>query len=305
MTTIYAIKDICCNPLNICCQKVQSRISNILPRKVKEIASRISPLAIDTLIKLGTSIAINCALITFFALPFGAPITIAWLSHALLMSTIYAIPKIAFDIYMERKTEDIITKGINHLSGFSMVNTIGLGGLNPWIHELGHGLAAVSLFKNPQVSIKVKPFSHGETSYYVSNGLTRLGRLLGKENCILFVTGAGMMASTLVGMLEFAGAYSLKDRFPALSQLMNYHAISQILNDVVYGLTAFVARRPNLAHDFIRLSQTGGIHPLIPIGLMIALPVIEIVLFELFERRQKSKKAQAVASQILLDNLPV
>ena len=277
--------------------KVRPKISLSLPPKVREVADRVSPLAQDTLIKLGAAIAINCAIMTFFAVPFGVPITIAWLNHAVLFSTFYAIPKVAFDIYRQRKTNDCLMKGANHAAGLSIANSLGLGGLNPWIHELGHALAAVSLFKNPQVTIKVKPYSHGETSYYVSYGLTRLGKMLGIENCILFAAGAGMMASTIFAMTEFACAYGIQDRYPTLSQWMNYHAISQILNDVVYGLTAFIARRSDLSHDFIRLWQTGEIHPLIPIGLMIALPLIEIAIFELLEHRKRSKEIQKAAHQ--------
>jgi hypothetical protein len=277
--------------------QVKQKISSFIPVKVQKVASRVSPLARDTLIKLGIAISINCLIMTFFAVPFGVPITLAWMNHALLLSAFYAIPKVAFDMYFQHRTKDLLTKGVNEIAGFSIVNSLGLGGLNPWIHELGHALAAISLFKRPEVSIIVKPFSHGETSYYVSNGLTRLGQMLGKEKCILFTTAAGIMASTLFGMTEFACAYGIQDRYPTLSHWMNYHALSQIMNDVVYGMTAFIARRSDLSHDFVRLWQTGQIHPLIPISLMIALPLLEVALFELLEHRKRSKEIQRVANE--------
>jgi hypothetical protein len=56
---------------------------------------------------------------------------------------------------------------------------------------------------------------------------------------------------------------------------LNCHAFSQILNDVIYGFTALSSKVFNPAHDFVNLWKISGIHPLIPIALMIGLPLIQ------------------------------
>lgn len=261
------------------------KILPYLSEKIQSIKSRISPLAIATLVKLGTAIAFNYVIMNYFTAPFCVPYTVEWLNRALLLSTVYAIPKVALDIYRRKQTEDVVTKGINHMAGVSIVNGVGLAGINLAIHEAGHVLTAWLCFKRPDITVNPKPYREWESEYSVSRGLTYFGRLLGKRKSILLTTIAGIFVSTGFGMTEFASAYHIRDRYPNLSQWMNYHAISQIFNEIVYGL---VADRRNLSNDFVRLRRMGGIHPMIPIGLMIALPVAEIALFTFLEYRKRN-----------------
>lgn len=266
--------------------------------KVSSIDIKISSIAKQTFLELAAAFAFNVAIFTFFAFPFQMPISIALFNRAIIFTTLSMIPKMAWDIYhYKEQNDDFLLKKSRDLAGISTANTVGLAGPTPLIHECGHAAAAHLLFKNPGVKIKIHPFREGHTSYYVSRGLTRIGNFFGKENAILFVTSAGMMASTVFAMFEFGMASRLKEQYPTISQWLNYHGISQILNDVIYGLTAFVARRTDLSHDFIRLWTMGEIHPLIPISLMITLPLLEVIFLKLLCSRERAQKVSQISNK--------
>lgn len=256
------------------------------------IAEKISPLAKRTLMELGVAFALNVGVISFFATPLGFPLTIVWLQKALISSMVATVPKMAWEIYTSQKTQDDkFLEGSSHLAKISIANSIGLSGPQHVIHEyLGHATAAKLLFENPRVKVRIFPYRAGSTTYTISR-LTKLGALLGKEKAVLFVTAAGIMASTTFALFEFALANGIKDRFPTISEWLNYHGIVQIFNEVVYGLTGYLATRTDLTHDFIRLWTMGEVHPLIPIGLMIALPLLEVALLKILSLRNQSQKA--------------
>lgn len=273
--------------------------------KIREVAVRISPIAIKTIVQLGLAIAVNGLILSSAVTPLGAPITIALVAKIVLLSALPILFKVGLDIYLnwnkpkeeafEAAKKDLFWKGAQNLTGFSLVNAIGLAGPIPLIHEMGHAAAAQCLFVNPRPEIKIRPFQGGATDYYVSRGLTKLGKLLGKENSILCVTAAGMAGSTLFGMVEIAIAHLIGEKHPEVSQWMTYHAVAQILNDVVYGITSFMASRLDLTHDFIRLWNLGSIHPLIPIALMVALPLIEIAILKIISLYINSRKVNEVS----------
>lgn len=268
---------------------ISSPIQKALSSKLSDIALKISPIALKTLAELTIAISFNCLIFSHFVMPMSAPLSIIWFNRVLILSSLYLIPKIAYELYQSNEVkEDLSLATIRHASGISIANGVGLAGPTPWIHELGHASAAALLFKKPCINIKVIPYQAGSTSYSVSYGLTSLGKLIGQENSILFTTAAGIMSSTIFALFEFGVANGIKERFPILSEWMNYHAITQIFTDVIYGMSAFVTNRCDLSHDFIRLWNLGEIHPLIPIALMIALPVIELTLFKFLEMRKNT-----------------
>lgn len=274
------------------------------PSALKTVIARISPAAARAFLELAAAFAVNTAIIVFFASPLGAPLSILGITPCLMSLMAMQIVKMGWQIYSAQLGQaDRWDTTFGHFARFSIVNGIGLGGLIPFIHEyLGHAVAAKALFKNPNIRVQVFPYRGGHTTYTVSKGLTKIGALLGKENSILFVTAAGMMASTLIAMFEFGVAYKIKDQYPLVSEYLTYHGIAQLLSDVVYGLTTFFSFHGNLSHDFMRLWNLGGIHPLIPITLMVALPVAELVIFKLLEMRKQSREVSRVASEVILHN---
>lgn len=252
-------------------------------------AFTIAKIAARTFLHLSLAIAVNFAVITFVA----APLSITLMTGIVLSTIATEIIYCAYEIYKRKNMVDNIQKSAQISSGIataSIINAVGLSGPNILIHETGHALAAHATFQAAMPEISIAPFRGGATTYVISNGLTKLGKFLGRHEALLIVTAAGMAASTLFALFEFAIADRIKEVYPVISEYLTDHAIFQLLNEILYGLTAFIVSRAELSHDFICLWQCGGIHPLIPITFMIALPLLEIAVLKLIKNRCCSQK---------------
>lgn len=269
----------------------------------KATVQKICKVAGRALAEVAISFTINVAVMMCFATPLSIPLV----TTALIGAFAGVVVSTAWELYRQNKAQplpktdaelkhELGTQNAERLARFGMTNLAGLSGPNIAIHECGHALGAVSFFKNSHPKIDVFPFRGGQTSYQISYGLTKLGKFLGEHRSLLVTAGAGMMISTVFAMLEFGLAHGISGSYPTVSEWMNYHAISQLMNEVVYGLTAFLVSRFDLTHDFVYLWKVGGIHPLIPIALMIALPLAEICLLKWLSSR---KKAQAIQKKAL------
>ncbi len=149
------------------------------------------------------------------------------------------------------------------------------------IHEGGHALMALALFRKANPKIQFHPFGPGQTNYAISYGLTSLGKMLGRQTALLAVAAAGILFTTLTALVEFAISRDLQEHFPRVAECLNLHAQVQILHDLLYCFSTFTTDANDLSHDLMTLWQDGGIHPLAPVALMIGLPVIQ----KLFKRR--------------------
>jgi hypothetical protein len=275
-------------------ENIASQNKTINPEK--GILAKIWSVAGKAFLEISIVLAINCAVITFIAIPMTIPI----LTSALISGIVTCAVKTALELYLQRKDKEQRIKesvdNVQHLARISLIDTIGLAGPNIAIHEVGHAAAVLTCFRNPQPEIHILPFKGGMTGYTISNGLTRLGKFLGNHHSLMFVAAGGMLASTIFALFEFAIADKIKDIYPMISQFMNYHAILQLFGEVLYGITAFVASKTDLSHDFVHLWMTGGIHPLIPIALIIALPLAEIALMKCLAWRKKAESIQNAVS---------
>lgn len=246
--------------------------------------SRICLIAAKAFLNISIALSINFAVMSFVA----TPLSVTFMTGLIISTTIIAIIHSSYEICKGQKTHK--TSYVNTISQASMINTLGLAGPNIAIHEGGHAFLASAMFKNAKPEISIFPFNGGSTSYIISNGLTKIGNFFGKYQALIVITAAGMMASTLFAMFEFAIANKLKESYPLISEFLTIHGIIQIFNEIIYALTAFVASKADLAHDFVCLWEMGGIHPLIPITFMIALPLIEFSLFKFFNNKKCSEK---------------
>lgn len=144
------------------------------------------------------------------------------------------------------------------------------------IHEYGHYWSALACFnQNKYPRVKIEPFIKGETSYAISNGLTRFGEKLGKKWALTFVQGSGLGSTTLFAMWEFGIASKIHSSCYLVSHIMDLHGQVQIFHDVMGGLTAFTTSRYDNSHDLKAIWDNTGINPLIPIGLAIGLPIVQ------------------------------
>jgi len=236
--------------------------------------NKISTFTQRVFAELSISLAINCVILMITATPISIPALTLIAGTALIGVTVRMVFEAEFDDNQD--DFDVLMPPIGEFIGrLSIVNSVGMSSLNIWIHEAGHAVAAACFFLKPNIKIHWDPFLHGDTSFSVSNGMTKLGQLLGKHHAIMLFRAAGLIGSTVFAMTEIGAAFFFKESSPQVSLTLTCHAISQIANDVLYGLAALASRGFNVRNDYLALWKIGGIHPAIPMIAMVALPVIE------------------------------
>lgn len=248
----------------------------------------IQQIARATLLKLGAAMAMNYTVMYIVATDLNftcsAMLGVATFQMALVAVSVYLTGQLAFHLYLgasspHHNLNEVIYSSISghldRLSLFSLINLLQIAGPLFWIHEGGHALASLACFLNSHPTIHITPFLRGNTEFAISNGFTFLGRLLGRERSLLVVFAAGIAASTAAALAEFGLAHSFQDTHPALAEILNACGLTQLFNDVLYGILALGADRFNSDHDLAYLWQNGDIHPLLPLALMIALPLLQ------------------------------
>lgn len=174
-----------------------------------------------------------------------------------------------------------------HVAKATIVNLIGISKPNIYIHELGHATAALLCYQNPNVRIAATWFRGGRTTTTIGNGFTAFGKYLGEFHSKMLLDSGGLISSTTCAVTEFATAFAIRKKYPTLSNFLIYHGISQLANEILYGMRSLTASKFDLSNDFINLWQVWGIHPLIPVGLMVALPLTTVGLFTYFSREKQ------------------
>lgn len=225
-------------------------------------------------IELALALTINITAIIFFAVPLSATLITAALLVPGLISCAHAACAILRNDIKAKDVGNQELRAAQLSSRMALADSVGLALPNLLVHEGGHAFAANLLFRNPQASIWVIPFKGGATGYIISNGPTALGSLLGRRCSLLVIAAAGFMATSALAVIEMLAASRLAGKRPVLAEYLNLHAISNLFNEVIYGLSAFLASEQDIAHDFVNLWYVGGIHPLIPVTTMIALPLL-------------------------------
>ncbi len=289
-------------------QQIRSAFSQVAS---KDTFEKISRIAHNVFLHLSVSLAINIAFDAAFGvlvLPLSAHVLTICCAAALAVVIALKVGKWAYDHFhvqpqkaatpakhLPTEVVEDVSKGLSH---FSIVHTLTLK-LSTYIHEAGHALAAMACFVNSSPKIVVK-WASGLTEYTISYGLTRFGSWLGEHASRIFVTAAGLIVPSLFALGEFAVAYSLRDKLPALSEGLNYHGLSQLMNTALYGISTFTTSKMVLAHDFVYLWHIGEIHPAIALALLVGVPLCAFLAFQcltLIKKRQhKNSEHSAIAS---------
>lgn len=141
------------------------------------------------------------------------------------------------------------------------------------VHESGHALTAMALYQNAKPRIEVFPLEGGVTRY--STGpMTKLGEFFGRKVSGVIVSGAGTAFSIIFATINIGLAHHFKQDHPELHRYFLCMAICTIAQHAIYALSALWEKRPSSGHDFVKLWRVGGIHPVISVICMIALPLI-------------------------------
>ncbi len=232
--------------------------------------SKVVSIALEVMLRLGHAFAVNMAFRWAFTI-FFVPKRTVFSSLLLTSATLYLVSRIAECYFKPSKIkamEQASTQAI-------LVNTIALP-FNTYVHEWGHKAAALSTFINSAPKILFK-WGEGKTTYAISYGLTPFGTFLGKQNALLFITAAGLYAPTIGTISSFALSHILVNSHPLFSNILTDIGFSQLGQILAYGLPTLMQKGVSwdLENDFIKLWHVGGVHPLVMMACLLAIPVTE------------------------------
>jgi hypothetical protein len=139
------------------------------------------------------------------------------------------------------------------------------------IHEIGHALAVLLLFKNPSIAIGVNPWQNGLTTW-TAGALSKIGQLFGLKEAKLIVAAAGTALILFVSLGLFIAGHVLKDKHPKICQYLNMMGMMNLVIHIEYALSA-LASTSDASNDFGAL-KAGGITPLVSVAVLIGLPIL-------------------------------
>lgn len=238
----------------------------------KEAIDRVSHAALYVFKKLATALVLNIAIrVTFatFLVPQGTIIT----TLASLAFTTYLIIAIARKLLNNQSSLPFLSG----LARSTFVEAITMK-MNNYIHEYGHAIAAQMTYL--QASSKVfATHAEGSHSYTVSYGLSSFGQCLGEMRSRLFITAAGLLTPIFATIGEFAVAYSIFENGSEWRELLIDHGFSQLANTIFYGGSTLLGDM-QLENDFFHLWLGGGLHPLVTLGLLLAIPLAQVCVLQ-------------------------
>jgi hypothetical protein len=148
-----------------------------------------------------------------------------------------------------------------------------LTGLNTQflVHETGHALAALSVYKNPKIRVEVYPFSGGLTTYF--KRLNDFGKKLGAPTALALVIASGPGFTLLISSVILAVGLMVKGKNPLLGKYMICYSAVDFLNTASYALSTLKTDPFNWAHDFAHLSFF-GLDPVVATIVILAVPLL-------------------------------
>lgn len=158
------------------------------------------------------------------------------------------------------------------------------------IHETGHALASLLLYKNPRPLIEIYPFAGGITQFY-KTALSPLGQKLGAPmaTCAVIASGPGLTLLLSSGLMILGIA--ILDTYPQLGKTLVSWSLIDFLHHSFYAYTALQADPWNLTHDFVHLAIF-GLHPGVASIGILAIPAL-IALGMYLQRREPQPEVAA------------
>ena len=126
------------------------------------------------------------------------------------------------------------------------------------LHETGHALTALALFRHADITVDITPgaiTSRGLT-LYEANGLTPMGDLLGQHASELCFTLAGTGANLLWDFLSLTFTHLIADEFPEIKSHLRMSAMVGIISSLLYTLSPYTAPCDKF-NDFCILEENG------------------------------------------------
>ncbi len=157
-----------------------------------------------------------------------------------------------------------------------------------FIHELGHALTALACYvqANPIITVG---WESGKTGLDLTHGITCFGKLLGKETADIFIAGAGLLSGGIFALSEFSLAHQIHDRYPQISELLNYHGFSHLVITGSYAILNYLQSVNSVTdptNDFATLQKLGNIHPALTLALCAGIPLCTYLGYKYLEHQK-------------------
>ncbi|MGB7978100.1 MAG: hypothetical protein WCF19_02940 [Chlamydiales bacterium] len=229
--------------------------------------SVILKVALPCLKELAVALCIGLA-VSFFVAPAEAPILIVAAVIQLIANAFFrfvqafALPKTPFE-WIGSLSEWMTGLNFAVLTGYNAQHLI---------HESGHAMASMLMYKKAQPWIQIYPFTGGLTEFS-KTGLTALGKKLGSSavTCLMVASGPGL--TLLLSAILLSIGLSIKEQYPQLGKTLISWALIDFLGHAHYAYSALKADPWNLSHDFVHLSIF-GLHPMTATIGIIAIPIV-------------------------------
>lgn len=235
------------------------------PCEKKTERSLLTEVAIRCLRELAFSTICVRTVLLFVASPIGASRLFYGLAYQSIMNLYFhSLGARASALSMEKLASQCEWTTSLYFAYFTVPNTANL------IHEAGHALAALAVYKNPKPGILIDPFVRGVTTYQ-KTALTSFGKALGPLRAKVLVIASGPGLIFVVSLTFWILGWVLYKKYPQLSKSMILSAGLEFYNQSLYALSALSANPSRLSHDFVSLALF-GLSPLAAAIAIVAIP---------------------------------
>lgn len=219
-----------------------------------------------------TVVCLSATKISFLGLGFGLAVTTIFNASLHLLEKSFE-----YDLTCAKGSKD---KPLRKTIGFRVltkISRLAVSGVydyltfNTLIHELGHAIAGRILLNDtlPRIVIRL-PFRAQTIFTYPT--LTDLTRKIGKRATLTIVSAAGTISATLLNVTQLIAARPLKRVSCLIKDNLQTAAVISIAGHALYAFSALWST--HVSNDFFWIWRAGGIHPLISVLAIVALPAI-------------------------------
>lgn len=259
---------------------IVGNIQNIqLPLPVPEkppICDVVTTIALKILKEFALSSVLGVVLGCFVATPSGLVFMMSAAVVQLVVSTFFhSLGAFAAYQALERNQHQSLYEKTANLCGWMTGCNFGVfSGFNSQIliHESGHALASLLIYKRPRPLIELYPFVGGQTQFY-KTALSPFGQKLGAAASTCFIVASGPGFTLFISSVILTIGLALMETYPDLGKYLITWSGVDFLNHAVYAYSALGAEQWNLSHDFVHLSIF-GLHPTVATIGILAMPVM-------------------------------
>lgn len=140
------------------------------------------------------------------------------------------------------------------------------------IHEIGHAIAALSVYKNPRPVIEMIPFGKSIT-HLQKSALNNFGKMIGPAAATCIKVASGPLLALSVSTAIFAMGLALKNTHPILAKYLVTWGLVDFCNLSEYAYSALAAAPSDFGHDFVHL-KIFGLNPTVAVIAIVAIPIL-------------------------------